>query len=490
MSSLKTMAVLSLALWAIGCSSGPPPKKEMPPMEVSVVEVTQRNVPVHGEWVGTMDGLVNAKIKAQVTGYLLRREYKEGTFVRKGQLLFELDPRTFEAAVSQAQGQLAQARGQLEAAYSQRKTAQAALSQANSQLLQAKAGLEQAQGGVMQAEANLAQQQANQGKTQLDEDRYRPLAERKAVPQQDLDNAIQNNQVAKAQVAAQVAQLQTARGQFNSAKAQVEAANSTIQSALAQISSADAAITTALAQIESANAQVETAQLNLGFTKITSPIDGLAGVATAQVGDLISPTSDPLTQVSTVDPIKVNFTIPEQEYMRTVKRSPAASRRAENQKNLRFELIQSDGSVYPQPGRFYSEDRNVGINTGSILLTALFPNPQGNLRPGQYARVRTVRYVEKGALLIPQRAVTELQDRFQVAVVESDGKVKVQPVKVGERVGKEWIITEGLKSGDKVVVEGTQKVGMLPPGATVKAVPYDPSASATPQPSGTPAAAK
>ncbi|MBX3169538.1 MAG: efflux RND transporter periplasmic adaptor subunit [Candidatus Eremiobacteraeota bacterium] len=477
MSSLKPVAVLGLALCFMGCSGGPPPKKELPPPEVAVAEVAQRDVPVYGEWVGTLDGLVNAKIKAQVTGYLLRREYQEGSFVRKGQLLFELDPRTFEAAVAQAQGQLAQARGQLEAANSQRKSAQAALSQANSQLLLAKAGLEQAQGMVMQAEANLAQQQANQGKTQLDEDRYRPLAERKAVPQQDLDNAIQNNQVAKAQVAAQVAQLQTARGQFNSAKAQVDAANSTIQSALAQISSADAAITTALAQIESANAQLQTAQLNLGFTKITSPIDGLAGVASAQVGDLISPSSEPLTQVSTIDPIKVNFTIPEQEYMSSLKRNPAASRRAAFLKTLRFELIQSDGSKYPQPGRFYSEDRNVTVNTGAILLTALFPNPQGNLRPGQYARVRTVRYVQKSALLIPQRAVTELQDRYQVAVVGPDQKIAIQPVKVGERIGQDWIITDGLQPGQTVVVEGTQKLG---PGATVKTKPYEPQASATP----------
>ena len=474
MSSLKPVAILNLALWVAGCSGGPPPKKEMPPAEVAVVQVVQRDVPVFGEWVGTLDGLVNAKIKAQVTGYLLRREYKEGSFVRKGQLLFELDPRTFEAGVAQAQGQLSQARGQLEAANSQRKSAQAALSQANSQLLLAKAGLEQAQGMVMQAEANLQQQQANQGKTQLDEDRYRPLAERKAVPQQDLDNAIQNNRVAQAQVAAQVAQLQTARGQFNSAKAQVDAANSSIQSALAQISSADAAITTALAQIESADAQMQTAQLNLGFTKITSPIDGLAGVANAQVGDLISPSSDPLTQVSTIDPIKVNFTIPEQEYMSSLKRNPAASRRAAFLKTLRFELIQSDGSKYPQPGRFFSEDRNVTVNTGAILLTALFPNPQGNLRPGQYARVRTTRYVEKGALLIPQRAVTELQDRYQVAVVEPDNKVTIQAVKVGERIGQDWIITEGLKAGQTVVVEGTQKLG---PGATVKTKPYEPPTS-------------
>lgn len=477
MSSLKPVAILGLALWIAGCAGGPPPKKEMPPPQVMVAEVARRDVPVYGEWVGTMDGLVNAKIKAQVTGYLLRRVYQEGSFVRKGQLLFELDPRSFEAAVAQAQGQLAQARGQLEAANSQRKSAQAALAQANSQLLLAKAGLEQAQGMVMQAEANLAQQQANQAKAQLDEDRYRPLAERKAVPQQDLDNAIQLNRGARAQVAAQVAQLQTARGQFNSAKAQLDAANSSIQSAMAQISSADAAITTALAQIESANAQVQTAELNVGFTKISSPIDGLAGVASAQVGDLISPGSDPLAQVSTIDPIKVNFTIPEQEYISSLKRTPAASRRAAFLKTLRFELIQSDGSKYPQPGRFYSEDRNVTVNTGAILLTALFPNPQGNLRPGQYARVRTTRYVHKGALLIPQRAVTELQDRYQVAVVDADQKIAIQPVKVGERVGQDWIITEGLKAGQTVVVEGTQK---LAPGAKVTTKAYEPQASATP----------
>jgi RND family efflux transporter MFP subunit len=482
MSSFRSRVVCVLALLLIaGCAGGPPTKKEIPPAEVAVAEVSLRDVPIYGEWVGTMDGLVNAKIKAQVTGYLLRRDYQEGSFVRKGQLLFELDPRTFEAAVAQAQGQLAQSRGQLEAANSQRKTAQAALSQANSQLLQAKAGLEQAQGLVMQAEANLTQQQANQAKTQLDEDRYRPLAERKAVPQQDLDNAVQNNRVAKAQVQAQVAQLQTARGQFNSAKAQVEAANSSIQSALAQISSADAAITTALAQIETANANLESANLNLGFTNITSPIDGLAGIATAQVGDLISPAgSEPLTQVSTVDPIKVNFTIPEQEYISSLKRNPAASRRAAFLKTLKFDLIQADGSKYPQPGRFFAEDRDVAVSTGAIRLTALFPNPQGNLRPGQYARVRTTRYVEKNALLIPQRAVSELQDRYQVAVLDEANKVTLQPVKVGERIGHEWIISEGLKAGQKVIVEGAQKVK---PGDTVKPKPYQaPGQSPTPGP--------
>ncbi|MBS2037998.1 efflux RND transporter periplasmic adaptor subunit [bacterium] len=483
MNSLRSWVVSALALLQIaGCAGGSPPKKEMPPPEVAVAEVSRRDVPVYGEWVGTMDGLVNAKIKAQVTGYLLRREYREGTFVRKGQPLFELDPRTFEASVAQAQGQLAQSRGQLEAANSQRKTAQAALTQANSQLLLAQAGLEQAQGMVMQAEANLAQQQANQVKAQQDEDRLRPLAERKAVPQQDLDNAIQNNRVAQAQVQAQVAQMQTARGQFSSAKAQIEAANSTIQSAMAQISSADAAITTALAQIETANANLRNAELNLGFTKITSPIDGLAGVANAQVGDLISPSSEPLTQVSTIDPIKVNFTIPEQEYISSLKRNPAASRRAAFLKTLKFELIQSDGSKYPLPGRFFSEDRNVAVSTGAIQLTALFPNPQGNLRPGQYARVRTTRYVEKGALLVPQRAVTELQDRYQVALVGDDNNVTLQQVKVGERVGKEWIITEGLKPGQKVVVEGTQKVI---PGKPVKTRPYS---EESPAPSPTPGA--
>lgn len=470
MSSMKSITV-GVAMLALGCGGGPPPKKEAPIPEVTVVQVASRDVPIYGEWVGTLDGLVNAKIKAQVTGYLLRRDYQEGTFVRRGQPLFELDPRTFEASVAQANGQLSQARGQLEAANSQRKTAQAALSQANSQLLQAKGGLEQAQGLVMQAEANLAQQQANQGKAQLDEDRYRPLAERKAIPQQDLDNAIQANRIARAQVQASVAQLQTAKGQFSSAGAQVEAANSSIQSALAQISSADAAITTALAQIESANAQMQTAQLNLGFTRITSPIDGLAGVAHAQVGDLISPASDPLAQVSTIDPIKVNFTIPEQEYLGNLKRTPGASRRADRLKTLRYDLIQSDGSKYPQPGRFFSEDRNVALSTGAIQLTVLFPNPQGNLRPGQYARVRAIRFVEKAALLVPQRAVTELQDRYQVAIVGADNKVTMQPVKVGERVGREWIINEGLKAGQTVIVDGAQKLG---PDATVKTRAYEP----------------
>jgi len=256
-------------------------------LDVEVVRVEQKDVPVYSEWIGTTEGLVNADIKAEVTGYLLKQDYKEGSLVKKGQLLFELDPRPFQAAVDQANGQVAQFQGKLEQAISQVAQAEAQVAQANSQLLQ--------------SQAQLAQAQANQVKTQLDVNKYAPLAEQKAVTQQDLDNAVQANVVAKAQVEAAKAGVETAR-------AQLRAAN-------AQIGTAKAAINTAKGQIENAKAAVRTAQLNLGFTRIISPIDGIAGIAQAQVGNLIATTSAPLITVSTVDPIKVYFTLSEQQYV-------------------------------------------------------------------------------------------------------------------------------------------------------------------------------
>src|SRR3989440_7883712 len=257
------------------------------PLDVEVVRVEQKDVPVYSEWIGTTDGIVNADIKAEVTGYLLRQDYKEGSFLKKGQLLFELDPRPFQAALDQANGLVAQFQGQLEQATSQVAQAEAQVAQANSQLLQ--------------SQAQLAQAQANQVKTQLDVNKYAPLAEQKAVTQQDYDNAVQGNVVAKAQVEAARAGVETARAQ--------------LRAATAQIGTAKAAINTAKGQIENAKAAVRTAQLNLGFTRIISPIDGIAGIAQAQVGNLITTTSAPLTTVSTVDPIKIYFTLSEQQYL-------------------------------------------------------------------------------------------------------------------------------------------------------------------------------
>jgi membrane fusion protein (multidrug efflux system) len=361
---------------------------------VQVVQVEQKDVPIYNEWVGTLEGLVNAQIRPQVTGYLLRRTYQEGSFVKKGQLLFEIDPRTFQAALDQAKAQLANAEGQL------------------------------------------AQAQADQVKAQLDVDRYVPLAKEQAVTQQTLDNAVQTNLAAQAQVRA------------------------------------------AKAQIEAARAQVETAQLNLGFTKVVSLIDGIAGVAQAQIGDLVGQTTL-LTTVSTVDPIKVYFPVSEQGYLNYVKENPDAAKRAARSSQLALELVLADGSLYPHKGNFALADRQVDVQTGTLRLEGQFPNPGNILRPGQFARIRAITTTKKGALLVPQRAVTELQGSYQVAVVGSDNKIQIRSVNVGERVGTDWIITQGLKPGEGVVAEGIQKVSA---GMTVNPKPFTPSleAKATP----------
>ena len=381
--------------------------------EVEVVQVTQQDVPISSEWIGTLEGMVNATIKAQVTGYLRQQRYTEGAFVTQGQVLFEIDPRPFQAALDQAKGEQAKAQGQLV--------------QANAQL--------------MQANAQLAQAEANQGKTQLDVDRYIPLAKAQAITTQDLDNAVQNNLAAKAQVAA--------------AKAGIEVAK--------------AAIVAAKAVVEAAKAVVATATLNLGFTTILSPIDGIAAIATAQVGDLVGPNSGTLTTVSTLDPIKVYFTASEQAYLNFVRRNPTPAEQLAAQKRLELELVLADGTTYPHKGTFYIADREVNVQTGSIRLAGLFPNPGNILRPGQYGRVRAVTRRQEGALLVPQRAVTELQGRYQVAVVDSENKINIRTVKVGERVGTMWVIDEGLHPGERVVVEGLQKVR---PGMVVHPTPF------------------
>jgi len=432
---------LIVGLVVVVVRSDKPAQAAPRPLEVEVVRVEQKDVPVYSEWIGTTEGLVNADIKAEVTGYLLKQDYKEGSFVKKGQLLFELDPRPFQAAVDQADGQVAQFQGQLEQAISQVAQAEAQVAQANSQLLQ--------------SQAQLAQAQANQVKTQLDVNKYAPLAEQKAVTQQDLDNAVQGNVVAKAQVEAARAGVETAR-------AQLRATN-------AQIGTAKAAINTAKGQIENAKAAVRTAQLNLGFTRIISPIDGIAGIAQAQVGNLISTTSAPLTTVSTVDPIKVYFTLSEQQYLNFTKRNLIEARHGASVAQIELELILSDGSSYPEKGSFFFADRQVDQKTGAIRMAGIFPNPGNVLRPGQYGRVRAVTATKSDALLVPQRAVSELQGSYQVAVVGGDNKIEMRTVKVGERSGSLWVIEDGLKAGETVVVEGKQKIK---PGAVVNPKPY------------------
>ena len=317
-----------LLLTITGCSSSTSGAKA-PPLEVQVVSAEQKDVPLYTEWIGTFDGFVNADIKAEVTGYLTKQAYTEGSFVRAGQLLFQIDPRPFEAAFDQARGQLAQAKGQVE---------------------QAKA--EQAR-----AEAQVAVTEADQKRTQLDEDRYTPLVKQQAIAQQELDNATQNNRAARAQVLAAKAQVETA-------KAQIIAAN---------------------AAVESAKAALQTADINLGFTKITSPIDGIPGIAQLQVGALVSPASGTITTVSTLDPIKVYFTVSEQQYLDFHRRYPTEEAVAEARRRAPVELILADGTTYAHSGRIYFADRSVDVRTGAIRIAALFPNPGNFLRPGQYA---------------------------------------------------------------------------------------------------------
>ena len=356
--SCGMLAVMLLVIFVSGCAKEEKAVPQTP--EVEVVDVVQKDVPVYSVWVGTTDGLVNATIRAQVTGYLIKQNYKEGDAVKKDQVLFEIDPRPFRAVLDQTK-------------------------------------------------AELARQQARWDTAKANLKRIRPLAEQNAVSKRDLDNAVGMEQETYAAVL-------------------------------------------------STEAAVEKAKLDLGFTKITSPIDGIAGIAKAQIGDLVGPGQiEELTTVSTVDPIKVYVPISEQEYLKAMEK-PAA----ENQK-VTLELILADGSSYPYKGEIAFADRQVDVKTGTIRVAAIFPNPGNLLRPGQFARIRAATKVRQGALLVPQRAVTELQGSYQVAVVGPDNKINIRPVKVAERIGSLWIITEGLKPEERVVAEGIQKVreGML-----------------------------
>jgi len=352
------------------------------PVDVEVAQVAARDVPIVKEWVGTLDGRVNAEIRGQVTGYLLRQAYREGSFVRRGDLLFEIDPRPFQAALNEAKGRLAQA-----------------------------------ESSVHQAAGNLAQNKARLGKAELDVKRYAPLAKTKAISQEEMDNAIQGRLEAQAAVEASQAGIETAQ-----------------------------------ASVVAAKAAVYDAEVKLGFTTIASPIDGIAGLARIQVGDLVSPAGLPLTTVSTLDPIKAYFTISEQEYL-AQQRAGGPGKWAKN-----LDLVLADGSVYAHKGTFFMADRQVDVGTGALRIAALFPNPGNVLRPGQYGRVRAVMGVRKDAALVPQRAVIELQGSYQVAVVGSDNKVTIRAVRMAERSGSLWVVEEGLRPGERVIVEGLQKV--------------------------------
>lgn len=358
---MKRLSAVIIVSAAVLLLTGCPEEKEKkaaappPPPEVEVADVVQKDIPVYQEWVASIDGIVNATILAQVQGYLIKQNYREGDFVKKGALLFEIDPRPFQAAVDEARAALAKQQAVLQT-----------------------------------AQANLK--------------RILPLAAANAVSQRDKDNAV---------------------GQTQSAEAQVLASQ----------------------------AQVRRAELDLSFTRIVSPIDGIAGAASAQIGDLVgTPQARILTTVSTVNPIKVYVPISEREYLDAVKRTQ------ENRPES-FDLILADGSTWSKPGQFSFADRQVEAQTGTIRIAILFPNPENILRPGQFAKVRALMRTEKGALLVPQRAVGELQGSYQVAVVGADNVVQIRGVKVGERIGNQWIIREGLAPGERVVAEGTQKVG-------------------------------
>jgi len=397
----------SLLLVAAGCSRGTSAVKPPQPLSVEVAEVIQRDVPLYREWIGTLDGFVNADIKAQVSGYLTRQAYTEGTFVKKGELLFQIDARPFQATLDQANGHLAQSQGQLEQAHAQ----------------------------LVQAEAGVAVAEANQRRVQLDVDRYIPLAKAEAITQQELDNATQNNTAAKAQM----------------------------QAAKAQVATANAQITTSLAAVEADKAAVETASINLGFTCLTSPIDGIPGIAQLQVGALVSPASGAITTVSTVDPIKAYFTVSEQEYLAYAHRFPTTKQREANNRRLELDLILADGSIYPRKGKFDFADRQVDVRTGAIRLAGLFPNPGNILRPGQYGRIRTAIQMQPGALLVPQQAIFDLQGTRQIAVVDSANRVTIRAATLGDTIEKQWIVLDGVKPGEQVIVTGLQKVrtGMI-----------------------------
>src|SRR5882762_6819855 len=349
---------VALGIFVSGCNKGQA-ATATPTPEVEVATVEQRDVPVFSEWVATLDGYVNAQIRPQVSGYIIKQNYKEGSLVRKGQVLFEIDPRPFKAALDRAKGDLAQAQAQL-------------------------------------------------GKSTLDVERDTPLAEARAIAKSQLDNEIQ------AKLGAQAA-------------------------------------------VESNRATVEQAELNLEWTKVTSLVDGIAGIAQVQIGNLVGPNSV-LTSVSQVDPIKAFFPISEHEYVLVQKSDAISAKHTNSFFGKSLELILTDSSLHPQKGKILLADRQVDPSTGTIRIVAAFPNPGNILRPGQYGRVRVETKLKNGALLVPQSAVAQTQGSYQVAVVGSDHKVSMRTVKPGETVGTMWVINEGLKPGEQVAVDGLQQL--------------------------------
>ena len=340
-----------------------------PPPAVTFVALTPEQVAVTGEWIATLDGNVNAQIRPQVSGYLIRRAYQEGAFVRKGELLFEIDRRPFEAVLAQAR-------------------------------------------------ARMDESQAQLAKTERDLARDKPLAEQRAIAQNQLDNDVSAHDAARAAVS-------------------------------------------------SAKAAVESAELNLGFTRVTSLTDGVAAIASAQIGDLVGPTTL-LTTVSQLNPIKAYFPLSEQEYLGIAGQvaTPASTARLW-QSSGGLTLVLADGSTYPQRGTVLAVDREVDPKMGTIRISALFPNPGNVLRPGQYGRVRAQTAVRQEVVLVPQRAVTELQSGHQVRVLTPDNHATIRTVDLGQRIGNRWIVEKGLKAGDRVVLDAPS----LKDGTIVKPQP-------------------
>jgi len=353
-----------LPLLVAGCSG----KKQaaanphaMGPFPVTVMAVQQKNVPIYGDWIGNLAGYVTANIQPQVSGYLIRQDYKEGSPVHKGQVLFQIDPRPFQATLDQAKGQLAQVQAQLQLA-------------------------------------------------NINVNRDSPLAKAHAIAQSTLDNDLQQQAAEKA-------------------------------------------------ALESAKASVETAQINLGFTKVRSLIDGIAGLAATQVGALVSPTTT-LTTVSQVNPIKVYFSISEQEYLAlsTSVRAMGKADLLDSGNAVPLQLTLANGQVYPHEGRIIFVDRAVNPQTGTILIAGSFANPRGLLRPGQFGHIKAETHIAENALLIPQQALNQLQGNYVVAVVGSDHKIHMTPVQLGPEVGNMQVINKGLQPGDLVVIQGIEKL--------------------------------
>lgn len=376
LSFLFFTGIVTAASFLTGCTTTHASTGDAKPMAmpVSVVKVREADVPLKGEWVGTLDGYVNAQIQPQVSGYLVRQNYREGAPVEKNAVLFQIDPRPFQAAVDQAEAEVGRAKGQL------------------------------------------AQAQAQQGLTQINLKRDTPLAQARAIAQSQLDNDKQ------------------------------------------QAAQADASVEAAKAAVGAAEAALTTAKLNLGFTQVRSLIGGVAGQATTQVGNLVSPQSV-LTSVSQLDPIKVYFSISDAEYLALTSRArQAGGDLLSSKSDLPLTLSLSDGSPYPHKGRIAFVDRQMNQQTGAIRIAASFPNPGNILRPGQFGRVSAATEIRHSALLVPQAAVQELQGMEQIYVAGPDNHVHVVNVKLGPQSGSDWIIESGLKPGDRVITDNVQKL--------------------------------